>query len=98
MLVSWCATAGVSPTPKSVRALARGVGLDSKQVWRIVAGLSDPRLPTARILCRELRVSLEAIATACEEARERELRRLDGERALAGLPPLTDIRNLSVRI
>ncbi len=43
MLVSWCATAGVSPTPKSVRALARGVGLDSKQVWRIVAGLSDPR-------------------------------------------------------
>jgi hypothetical protein len=64
-----------------VAALARGVGLHREQTWRIVTGLRCPSLRTARILARELRISLEAVATACEQARQRELQRLNVERA-----------------
>jgi hypothetical protein len=60
---------------------AAHVWLHREQAWRIVTSLRCPSLRTARILARELRISPEAVATACEQAHERELRRLDVERA-----------------
>ncbi len=80
-LVAWCEAAGVRPAPRTVAALARGVGLHREQTWRIVAGLRCPSLRTARVLSRELRISLDAVAAACEQAQATERRRLNVERA-----------------
>jgi hypothetical protein len=77
----WCAAAGVRPAPRSVAALARGVGLHREQTWRVITGQRWPSLPMLRRLSCELRVSLEAVATACEQALEDQRRRLDVERA-----------------
>jgi AmiR/NasT family two-component response regulator len=50
-------------------------------VLPIVTGIKEPKLRTVVKLARELRVSLEAIARACEQAWEREDRRKAVERA-----------------
>jgi DNA-binding XRE family transcriptional regulator len=81
LLERWCADAGLRPAPRTMQALARGVGLRQPCVWRIVAGRRTPSLRTAVRLATELRLPLDAVARACLLASERWERQEAAERA-----------------
>lgn len=74
-LACWCEAAGLRPAPRTIAALARGVSLPGETVWRAVSGSGSPSLRTLRVLSRELRIGMEAVARACEQAQELEQRR-----------------------
>ena len=86
----WCRSAGVEPSARTSEALARGVGLPSGQVWRMVMGERWPRGPTVFTLARALRVEPGAVLEACRLAVEDRQRRLDVERARLEAEAATD--------
>jgi transcriptional regulator with XRE-family HTH domain len=65
----------VWPVPKTAAALARGLGMNRDTVLHVVCGEHAPGLFTLLRMSRELRISVDAVARACEAARERERKR-----------------------
>jgi len=71
----------VRPCPRTVEALARGVGVDRALAWRMVRGQRLPHLLTLERMARELRVPIGDVAVACLEAWRERKQRDEVERA-----------------
>jgi hypothetical protein len=81
MLSRWCVDAGLRPAPRTIKAFARGTGLEWSTAWMLVAGRRVPGLRLAVRLAGELRLPLDAVARACLLASERWERQEAAERA-----------------
>ncbi len=80
-LTLWCRDAGLTPQPRTVCALARGVGLSRPTVYAWLTGTRRPIVDSLRQLSTALRLPLESVAVACERSRERYLAELAVEAA-----------------